>query len=340
MRFLLLILFIPLFSGCGDDLDTTIEVIPDFKAGEGMFVLNEGNFGWGQATLGYYDFVEGRYYDKLFELSNGRPLGNVGQHLCLHDGLLYIVVNNSGKVEIADPTIQLKSVGQISGLISPRFFLPVDEQAAFVSDLYGDAVQVVSLVTNQVTGAISMPGWTEEMLDIGTQVLVTCRESHYLYVVDKEKLAVTDSIEVGYGSSELELDHFGDIWVLCYGDEIGTEKAKIVKIGGMTMAIEWSYELENGIKIQDISLDYEGLNLYVSAGHIFRIPVQSPAFIKFEGPEAANWYALGQAAGLGGIFCVDAGDYVSRGKVSYWPALNNKEWQFEAGIIPTQLLGY
>ena len=67
----------------------------DAIVGKGVFVINEGNFGYANASLTFYNPAEDTVANNLFYRVNGAPIGDVGQSLALIDDKLYIVVNNS-----------------------------------------------------------------------------------------------------------------------------------------------------------------------------------------------------------------------------------------------------
>lgn len=329
-----------LFS-CSDSTDPELEnQVSEFFPGEGFFVLNEGNFGWGEATLGYFHRESKTYYANLFQAANNRALGNVGQSMVLHEGLIYLVVNNSGTIEILDPGKGLKTVGQLTGFVSPRYFLPVSSKKAYVTDLYASSIQVVSLTDQEVTHTIPVAGWTEEMLRWGEVVLVSCRESDHLYQVLPKEDNLVDSVFVGYGSMALEMDQNGGIWVLCYGDESGSIPGRLVQLSGSTLSVEWEYVFPAGIKPQDFEIDAQGRYLYILAGSIFRLNIEDRSLEVFKEPILENWYGLESEPGLDGIWSINAMDYLQRGTITYWNHAGGQVLEFKAGVIPTQLLHY
>ena len=79
---------------------------------KGIYVLNEGNFGRGNSTLTFYDDASRTVYQDVYSAVNSRPLGDVGNSIVIRNGRIYIVVNNSNKVEILDEATNA-SVGTV-----------------------------------------------------------------------------------------------------------------------------------------------------------------------------------------------------------------------------------
>ena len=62
----------------------------------------EGNFGMGNGSVSAYDMVNNQVTNNYFYQVNGYTLGDVVQSIEKINGNIYIVVNNSGKIEVID----------------------------------------------------------------------------------------------------------------------------------------------------------------------------------------------------------------------------------------------
>ncbi|MDW8333153.1 MAG: YncE family protein, partial [Bacteroidia bacterium] len=94
-------IFLPIalvLAACSEK--NTVE--PDEKFESGLYIVNEGNFDWGEGTLTYWNPETGEIRDDVFRKTNGRTLGNVAQSMSRIGNLGYIVVNNSQKIEVVD----------------------------------------------------------------------------------------------------------------------------------------------------------------------------------------------------------------------------------------------
>ena len=202
-----------------------INIIPD-SSGKGIFIVNEGNFTQGNASLDFLDLGLKQYYQNITKQANGKDLGDVLQSVNLINGKLYLVLNNSGKIEIIDPKT-FKNKGTISGLISPRYISKAYNNKAYISDLYDNKITVVDLLSNNIIKKIDLPGWTEEMISFDNKTYITNLRSNKIYVIDEINDVLIDSIEVQFAPKNILLDSTNKAWVLC-GDAEATDKRHFI----------------------------------------------------------------------------------------------------------------
>ena len=89
-------------------------------SGEGLFICNEGNFQYGNATLSYYDPESKKVENEVFYRANAMKLGDVAQSMIIRDSVGWVVVNNSHVVFAIDINT-FKEVGRITNFTSPRY---------------------------------------------------------------------------------------------------------------------------------------------------------------------------------------------------------------------------
>ena len=145
--FALLGLLISAVAGCVQDPLLTGPEIPAPSA-KGVYILNEGLFGRGNASMSYYDLESFRVYNNVFSTVNNKSLGDVGNSIVIRGNLGYIVVNNSHKIEVIDINTNV-NVGTIfvGAGRSPRQLAFLDDNRALVTNLYDASVLLIDLKT-------------------------------------------------------------------------------------------------------------------------------------------------------------------------------------------------
>ena len=84
-------------------------------SGAGLFVINEGNFQYGNASLSYYNPATKSVENEVFYRANAMKLGDVAQSMTIHNGIGWVVVNNSHVIFAID-LVTFKEVGRIENL--------------------------------------------------------------------------------------------------------------------------------------------------------------------------------------------------------------------------------
>ncbi len=306
-----------------------------------VYIANEGNFGWGNGEISLYDPDTKAIENNLFFRNNNYKLGDIAQSISEHNGKYYIVVNNSGKIEVVNKT-DFKHSATITGFKSPRFFMPVNASTAYVSDLYDNKISVVDLNSNTITKHIPIYGWTEEMLLYNDAVYVSNLYSNYIYKIDTKTNTLSDSTKVFYGSNSLAKDKAGNIWVASLGDSLKGFKGGITCIASNGKDILKSIPLTNAKEyISDLRMNKTEDTLYYINKHIYVFPINSvalptsPIFTS----NGNNFYGLGVDPVSSLVYVADAKDYITNGMVYIIdPQLKTTINSFKTGIIPNGFL--
>ncbi|MBA3898739.1 MAG: hypothetical protein H0X62_00780 [Bacteroidetes bacterium] len=339
-RILLLSLFLCCFIACKKDKPQANNpdkppTTPETSTKGGVFIINEGNFQWGNASLSYFNLSDSSLNSDLFKSANNRPLGDVFQSMEMIGKTAYLVVNNSGKIEVINSG-DGKSIATISGLNSPRYFLPY-KQKAYVSDYAGGAISVVDLNSNTLIKTIACKGWTEEMILSNGRVYVSNVESDFVYILNPETDKLTDSIKVGYGSNSIKKDMNGKLWVLCGGSEIKGKPGGIYRINPMNNSIEASFLYQNANQNPfKLSINAKGDVLYFIENGIQKLSINATALpaSPLIAQESTNFWGLGIQPQTGHIYVADAIDYVQKGKIMIYSENGTFLHSFSAGVIP------
>ncbi|MBH8560025.1 DUF5074 domain-containing protein [Hymenobacter negativus] len=211
-------------AGCSPDKEVTVAPAAEKN---NVYVLNEGAFssGTGNGTISLFDKSTKAVTADVFQSVNGRRLGNLTQSMAVRDKRGYIVMNGSNKVEVVSLP-DFKSVGVVTGLSSPRYFLPISTSRAYVTQwgtynsVYNPiraGIKVVDLITNTVVDSIATGSMPERLTMAGSKVFVANYGSNTVTVIDPATNRVTNTLTVGDAPNSFALDKNNRLWVLCGG---------------------------------------------------------------------------------------------------------------------------
>jgi len=208
---------------------------------DGFFIINEGNFNWGNSSVTFISELDGSVQQEVFQQANNSRLGDVAQSMKILNDRGYIVVNNSSTVEVVDLKTFI-SIKSIEGFNSPRYIEFIDSNKAYVTNLYGD-ISVVDLNSLTITKTIKTPEWTEGMLKYQHYMLVTCigsfnepssKRKAKLLIIDSREDRIIDSIQTGKEPLGIVIDKKLKLWVLCSGGWDGFEPPALFRINPET----------------------------------------------------------------------------------------------------------
>lgn len=325
-----------LLPGCKKDGPDTkpTGVLPN----NAVLVVNEGNYTFGNASITLYDPATEQVTENLFTKNTGRPLGDVAQSVTVVNDTAYIVVNNSGKIEVMDLTT-MTELATIVGLTSPRCLLPLGDGRAYVSDIYSNTVHIVDLNSFSVTGSIALSGWTEQMVLAGNKAYICNYDSLRVEVVDITTDTKLKHIDLNAPASSIAMDSNGDIWVLAEKDLNGNT-AKLVRIDTATIDLKGSLAFGSNESPSDLTLAPDGESFYFLMDGVRKFSTNSmpnstadmPVLIADNG---RTLYALGINKAGDRVYVADALDYNQKGTVLVYDASSYMETtSFKAGIIP------
>ncbi len=334
-------LFVLIFiTGCEKDEDAAPDA-PTEKV-DGIFIINEGAFLNENSSLSYIDKTTGEINNNVFYEANNRPLGDVFQSMKIFNEKAYMVINNSGVIEVIHPeTIEL--ITTITGFTSPRYFLPVNETTAYVSDLFAEKIWVVNLSNNSIESEIEFPGgWSESMIKAEGNVFVSAPNANNIYVIDPSSHEIIDNIEVFSQPNSMVTDNNGTIWVLSGGTwdwETGeqVETGGITAINSQTREVNETYSFpQDGISYSKLTINKTSEKLFYIGGGIWSMDITNPELTTEPLIEntGENFYGLGVCPETGNIYVSDAIDFNQRGKIMQFSSQGNKIESFDAGVVP------
>ena len=311
----------------------------------GLFIINEGNYMYGNASLSYYNPSEKTVLNEVFARSNAFPIGDVAQSMTVFDGLCWVVVNNSGVIFAIDPAT-FKEVRRITGFTSPRYIHFIDSHKAYVTQIWDPRIYIVDPSSCRITGYIETgmdfeTGSTEMMVQIGRFVYVNCWSyQNRILKIDTETDTVTDELVVGIQPSVLIKDCNGFLWIITdggyEGSPYGHERATLARIDADSFVTEKTFYFETGDVPRGLTASGDGRTLYWINDGVYKMDVASDALpskpiIEHKG---TIFYSLTVDPLTGEIYVGDAIDYTQSGVVMRYDGDGTLMDTFDVGVNP------
>jgi hypothetical protein len=312
--------------------------LPDLH-NAGIYVVNEGNFMSGNGGVSFFDTVTAQITQNLFFLKNNKQAGDVCQSLNYFNNHFYLVVNNSGKIEVMNA--DFVNTKTISGLTSPRYIVFASNNKGYISDLYGKGVSVLNTNTSAIEKKISINYWTEELLEYKDTLYVTSPKSSYLYLIDTRTNLLADSIDIGFGSSSIAIDANNKLWVLCDGNKDQSILPAMLCIDPVSRSIERTISATDYTSYAS-KLNFNPVDkcLYWIDGDVYKLNTTTTGGSKQVAITATgnNFYGLAINRYTGDIIVSDAGDFSQRSQIYVYSKNNALKWSFKAGLISGYML--
>lgn len=309
----------------------------NFLSSKGLFVLNEGNFMAGNGSVSFYSTDSMKIYNDIFSSANSRPIGDVPNHMGIIDNRAFIVVNNSGKIEVTSCQT-MKSIAVIPGLTSPRQILFIDNNKAYVSSLYSTKIIVINPEDYTIKRYIDIRKTSESMILYKGKAYISCWSGgDELVIVDTSSDTVIDSVKVGHEPESMAIDRNGKLWVLCSGSYTGEFYPELVVINTVTDSVEKKFQFGSKLMYPCcLRINGTGDTIYFIERSIWRMAVTSdqlPAepFIWASG---RNFYKIGVEPENGRLYATNAIDYQQKGFLLIFNRDGTVADSVKVGIIP------
>ena len=307
--------------------------------GNGLVLIgNEGNFQNGNASLSSYNINTQQTTSNIYQAINQEVIGDVLHSIYHSDHLLYLVVNNSGKViAIDDESLEKKM--EIRNLISPRKIIKVDNSKFYISDLYASEVTVYNNYDGAV-GKIPVDGWCEDIIIQNGKAYISNITNNQLYVVNTSNDNIFDSISVGSNPISIKEDSRGNIWVLCQGNLTNNENPSISIIETNTNLILKSFSLTNNFSYpSSLEIDIQTNQIYFINKHIYKIQnLDDTVANEIWFNNNNNFYNLKINPYTKDVYITDAKDYVQNGTLYIIDSIGKFVEEITTGIIPKSIV--
>lgn len=308
----------------------------------GVFIVNEGPFG-GTGSITWHNPETGETVQNVFEKANGGAvLGQFVQSLTLHNGKGYIVVNGANKVYVVD-AVSFKYLDTIGGLFLPRFFFPIDDNTALISQWGADgltgSVAKVDLVTRQIKQTIPTGKGPEKMIRQPDGLVAVANSGGFgvdstVSILNAGNTAESSRVVVsGKNPGSLLVAPFATAsatYTLCRGYFLDANPAGWV--GPVVPGSNPGFTIPP--YAEDLVLAPDGQKAYFTAGGKIYLVGSSGLSVLFD----QSAYGLGCDPATGNLFCTDAKDFNSQGEVVIYTAGGTRIAAFQAGVAPGEVV--
>ncbi len=245
------------------------------------FIVCEGNFGSNDASI--YAIKNDTLHKEIFAEANGRPLGDVAQSMAIIGDKAYIVVNNSGKVEVVN-TNTFESEGTAKGFSYPRYVAERNDNEFFVSNgnvSDNSYVYVVNGSSFEKTDSVKTGTGPNAMVVSNGKLFVAnmggWSNDSTVTVIDVNTLAVLKTVKVGDVPADLELDAQGNVLILCkgltnYNTYTVVSNSSIVKLDASSYAVSTIKSFDHQLACYGENvMTYNNGTIYYLDGGTYRI---------------------------------------------------------------------
>jgi hypothetical protein len=334
-RIYLFIALMVLLSSCGKVNNNTSNT-------GNVIIVNEGGFNHGDASISIYDPSRKVVTNNVFKAQNGFSLGDVAQSLYMVGDTAYIVMNNSQNIVVADAAHNFKYLYSINiSSSSPRFFLPVSNTKAYVTDLYANKIWIVDHKAGTVTGSISVTGWTEQLVSSGGKVYVSVKTApagptvHKVLMIDPATDHVVSSIDLTSDPGSMALTDQNKLFVLTSVQVTPTVAASLNVIDLSSFSV--SRKMDFDTAHTPSYLRYSGFThrLLFADNGIYNMAHTDTVLPHTVSITSNSWnvYGLNADPANGDIYISDALDYQQASRIMRYSKDGTLIDAFNAGII-------
>ena len=303
----------------------------------GVYITNEGNFMSGNGDVTFYNPDTKLTNTEIYKAANGFSLGDVVQSMLIRDSIAYIIVNNSEKLEVVNlEDFRKKATINLIGS-SPRFFAFANDSLAIVTELYAKKLWIVNSTNNSFSRYITVPGWTEHIVNVSGNIFATCRNNpgtgnniNKLLVISPSSITIQNSIDLP-GTPICMASGNNCLYVSC--DGVSGNNATLVSINTTSLQIETLYTFDSNQAATALSFDDNLNRLYLLRQNLYRYNFSNQSLETIFSAGGRNLYAIGADKTDHNIYVSDAKDYVQRSEIIRLDTNGNLIHSFYAGII-------
>ncbi|MGA0818235.1 MAG: YncE family protein [Schleiferiaceae bacterium] len=319
---------------------------PNSPFESGLYVLNEGAFMGGTATITYWSAQDSLVHD-AFAVANGRSLGNLGNSLISDGSRMYVVLNGAASVEVMDYP-GLTSVGRATGFASPRHAVKLPNGDLAVTDWGRNRVYRVRSSDWTIADSVDVGQGPEAMVSHLDELWVSMSGAYgidsALMVLDASTFQVLDTVYVGTNpTSMLRLGSMLYVLSSGYTDWSGGGGDRSASLSLVDLGTRTEIKRHPATNAADrpAKLQTDGQVLYwIRDGYTGDVLRMNPADHEYPAAPFISGSAYGIYAdpATRNLYVLDAKDFQQPGEVRRYRPGGQLDASMPAGIVPTAAL--
>ena len=303
-------------------------------------VLNEGAFTGGTATIQVV--TNDTVIENAFQVENGFPLGNIGQHMIKADSLIVVTLNNGGLVRGIGASSLLS---QWSAEVSSPRYVAYSGESIIVSTWGSNFIKVLDPFTGAISDSINVYGLSEAVhIDYPVAYIALnggFSNDHRVAIVDLVTKTV-DTVTVGdKPNSFVQMNN--DLYVLCEGYQDWNTAAN------SSPASLWKIDVSTGSSMEAVNAGSNTIHasaLRTDGTHLYFLNnTYNGAVVSME-PSSSDWPTVDLTASVGysldvindTLYLHNAKDFASSGVIYICDKQGNTLDSMSTGLIPRQIL--
>lgn len=334
MKTTLISLSFVLFIACIKDSPqvTDSKPLPVSGTSSRVWISCEGNFGYSNADITYYDPLSGTLIQKWYSGLNGKSPGDILQSITEYNGRTVLVVNNSGAlVEVNANGIKR---AESKGFASPRYMYYLDAQNAYVSDYKSQYISIINPQTLEKKGQIACSGWTEGFIQGNSEVWVCNPFSNYIYCINTTNHIICDSIKLSKSIYAGVKDAHDRIWVVSASQYQNMQSSALYAVDAKTHLVVRTLPLNTTNAFSQLVLNERKDSLFFIANDVWCLNVntltgQPTRYIALNN---LNAYGFARDPRSGRFYISDAKDYTAQSEILVYSASGEFINRFNAGV--------
>lgn len=320
-----------------NEVSESLNITAKGKYEQGVFILNEGNFGSANSSVAHFNLVTETAEGNIFNKTTSTTLGDVAQSLYVSNDKAYVVVNNSNKVEVVNAnTFELDFTIEAA---LPRYFTISGDKGyltEWVSFTDPGRVSVINLSTGASETTITTGSGAENIIEANGNLYVSNNFQSDVSVIDPSTNSVVTTIDVRKSPGGFAVDANGTLWVICGGD-FGGNNGAFYKINTSDNNVSGKIELEKNVPVKIAMNNAKNAIYYFSGNEVFKVNItdsEKPSSTFITEASAVSFYGIGVNPSNDNIYLGDSKGFQADGVVFRYTSDGTAIDSFNVGVGP------